>query len=417
MGRPHPGVDRGVVIVGSGMAGAQTAMALRRRKYPGTVTLVGAEAELPYQRPPLSKEYLKGSLEDGGLLLRPAQFWAEHEIELVADVEAVRIDRMAQHITLSDGRKLPYAHLVLALGAENRSLPGVPVPRGVLGLRTIGDARALRARLQHGRELVIVGGGFIGMEVAAAARERGARVTIIEAMDRIMARVLSEEMSQYFSDRHREQGVQILTACEVARFSGDRHVTGVELADGSQLPADTVLIGIGVSPNTELADACGLEVAGGIVVGADLLTADRCISAIGDCALFPDPVSGASHRLESIQNATDQAQQVAKRLTGDGAGYDAVPWFWSNQYDLKLQIAGVAPSGGQSLVRGDPAQGSFSVCRFDGDRLAAIESVNRPADHIAARKLIGTEAARRLSRDQLADPTVPLRSLVLSPVA
>jgi 3-phenylpropionate/trans-cinnamate dioxygenase ferredoxin reductase subunit len=283
----------------------------------------------------------------------------------------------------------------------------------MLGLRTIADASEIGERLQPGTGLVIIGGGFIGMEVAAAARARGANVTVVEALDRVMARVLSPEMSAFFAALHERNGVQILIGRSVERLLGAGHVREVALDNGRHIRADSVLISIGVLPNVELAERSGLAVADGIVVDNRLLTSDPDISAIGDCAYYPCSVSARSQRLESIQNATDHANFVAARLTGGTGDYQAVPWFWTEQYGHRLQIAGVASAAAVSVLRGTPDSGGFSVCRFDGDRLAAVESLDRSADHIAARKLLGTDsAAENVSRTRAADVSVPLKSLI-----
>jgi 3-phenylpropionate/trans-cinnamate dioxygenase ferredoxin reductase subunit len=397
------------------MAGAQTAIALRRLGYDAPVTILGAEDELPYQRPPLSKDYLKGPLDEELLRLRPAQFWRDKGVDVTSCAMVTDIDRERKHVLLADGRPVGYDHLVLATGARNRPLPGAPALADLLALRTIADASGLEKRLRPGTDLVIVGGGFIGMEVAAAARGRGVNVTVVEALDRIMARVLSPEMSAYFASLHELNGVQILTGRFVERFLGDGQVREVALDDGRHVQASSVLISIGVLPNVELAERCGLEVHDGIVVDGRLLTSDPSISAIGDCTYYPCRVSERSHRLESIQNATDHANFVAARLTGGTGDYMAVPWFWTEQYAHRLQIAGVAPAGATSVLRGIPDSGGFSVCRFDGTRLAAVESLDRSADHIAARKLVGTDAAANMSRTQVADVNVRLKSLIPAP--
>lgn len=402
----------GVVIVGTGLAGAQTAIALRQKQYAGTITLIGDELEPPYQRPPLSKEYLKGAVDDAAVRLRPERFWQEKQVELSLGTRVVGVEREARTVTLADNRTIPYEHLVLATGAANRALPNAGELEGVLDLRTILDAQALRPRLRPGLALVVIGGGFIGMEVAAAANERGAHVTVVEALDRIMARVVSPHMSAFFRGLHEDHGVRVLTDRRVERLLGENRVERVLLDDGQELAADLVIVGIGVVPNVELAVQCGLEVADGINVDEHLLTTDPHISAIGDCAYYPCTISGRSHRLESIQNATDQARCIAARLTGDAGPYVAVPWFWTEQYGRKLQIAGAAPAGADAVLRGDPAATGFSVCRFADGRLAAVESVDQPADHIAARKLLASEAAAHVTPDQVADTGIVLKSLI-----
>jgi 3-phenylpropionate/trans-cinnamate dioxygenase ferredoxin reductase subunit len=396
------------------MAGAQTAMALRRHGYVDRIVVVCDEHDRPYHRPPLSKEYLKSvsSANEETLWLRPDQFWQDKHVELILGTAAIDIDRQRKRVELADGTAVTYDHLVLATGARNRRLPGEPAMTGVLDLRTIEHARSLRQRLQPGTSLVVVGGGFIGLEVAAAARAHDVEVTVVEALDRVMARVLSPEMSKFFAALHETNGVRILTNRVVRQLVGDVDVDGVVLDDGERIPATTVLIAVGISPNLELASRSGLEVGDGVVVDHHLLTSDASISAIGDCAYYPCTVSRRTHRLESIQNATDQAQYVAKRLTGEPGAYSAVPWFWTEQHGCKLQIAGVAGADATSVLRGAPGEGGFSVCRIDGNRLVAVESVDHAVDHIAARKLLGSDFARDVSAELLADTARPLKALI-----
>lgn len=392
----------GVVVVGNGMAGATVAATLRTKGYEGPVVLIGDEPHAPYQRPPLSK----GQLVEGGdpQLVRPEAFWADKGVELVSGVRVEAIDRAARTVTLADGRSFAYDDLVLATGARNRELPGAET---ALALRTLDESRALRARIGAGRRLVVVGGGFIGLEVAAAAHEIGTDVVVVEALDRVMSRVVSPEMSAFFEGLHAEAGVRILTGRTVASIA-----EGVVVLDGGErLEADVVVVGVGVVPNVELAAAAGLEVADGIVVDEHLLTADPAISAVGDCAHYPCAITGRRQRLESIQNATDHARAVATRIAGAGEPYAAVPWFWSDQLGRKLQIAGVAAAGAASVVRGDPAAGGFSIFRFADGALVAVESVDAMADHIAARKLLAGGAAASVTPQQVADPSVSLKEL------
>ncbi len=398
-------VAPGVVIVGAGMAGAQAAMALRTKGYEGPVTLVGDETHPPYQRPPLSKAYLVEEDAAGvAVHLRPEAFWADKEIDVLGGARASAIDRAARTVALDDGRELPYAQLVLATGSRNRPLPAA---EGVLALRTLDDAAALRERLGPGRRLVVVGGGFIGLEVAAAARKLDAEVVVVEALDRVMARIVSPELSAFFQALHEREGVRVLTGRRVERAGA----TEVVLDGGEVVAADAVVAGVGVVPNAELAAAAGLAVDDGIVVDEQLRTSDPAIWAIGDCARFPCAVSARVHRLESVQNATDQARHVAAAIAGEPARYAAVPWFWTDQFGRKLQIAGAAPDGALAVPRGAPGEDGFSICRFAGDRLVAIESVDRMADHIAARKLLAGPAAAAVTPAQAADLGVSLKEL------
>jgi len=378
-----------IVIAGGGQAGFQTAMSLRQNGFDGRILLVGDEPGLPYQRPPLSKAYLTGDMSREGLDLRPATFFTKEQIELIADcVDSV--DRQARRVTLRAGGTLAYDHLVLATGARNRllNIEGAD-SAGVHLLRTAADAERLRAALAGAQRAVVIGAGFIGLEIAAGLRKRGIDVTVLEALDRVMARAVTPELSVYFARYHAEDGTRLLFKTGAVRLTqSGGHVDGVVTSDGSVLPADLVVIGVGVVPNVELAAAAGLPVDNGIVVDKHLLTADPHISAIGDCAAFPSIDAGRRVRLESVQNAVDQARCVAARLTGRPHAYGAVPWFWSDQGTLKLQMVGLTQGWTDTVVIGDPAAASFSVLCFAGSRLIGIESVNRPADHMAGRRLL-----------------------------
>ena len=410
-----------VLVLGTGQAGFQVAASLREEKFDGRVVLVGDEPGLPYQRPPLSKAYLTGKADADAVRLRPDRFFAEHRLELRAGERAARIDRAGRRVVLASGEALPYDHLVLALGARNRALP-VPGAEldGVVQLRTLGDAEGLRRRLETTREAVVVGAGFIGLEFAAVAAARGVAVTVVEAADRPMARSLSVAMSAFFRGAHERQGVRFVFGASVVRVlggDGGGRATGVETADGRRFPGDLVLVGIGVVPNAELAADAGLAVADGIVVDERLGTSDPAISAIGDCARHPCRFAAGAGpvRIESVQNAVDQARCVAARLAGRTAPYGAVPWFWSDQGASKLQIAGMAAPHDRAVVRGDPAGGAFSVFCFREGGLAGVESVNRPLDHVLARKLLANGAD--LAPEQAADPGFDLKARAGTPRA
>lgn len=380
-----------VVIVGTGQGGYQLAASLREEGFSGPITLVGEEPGLPYQRPPLSKAYLTGKTDADGLLLRAAPFYAERGIEILAPEQAVAIDREAHLVQLRSGRALPYGHLVLATGARNRLLPvpGADLD-GVFYLRSRQDADLIRARLDGARRVVVVGAGFIGLEFAAVAASLGRDVTVLEALGRPMARALSLPMSEYFQRAHEAAGLKLRFGETVIRITGeDGQATGVETADLDHVPADLVVVGIGVVPNVELAAEAGLALENGIRVDGQLSTADPAISAIGDCVGYPSTFAeGRVVRLESVQNAVDQAKCVAARLAGKPAPYGAVPWFWSDQGAMKLQMVGLTDGHDHAVLRGDPASGAFSVFCYRGDRLLGVESVNRPADHMIARRLM-----------------------------
>lgn len=378
-----------VVVVGAGQGGQQTAASLRERGYTGRITLISDEDALPYERPPLSKDYLKGRVDEARLWLRPATYYVRHAIDLVHGAVS-DIDRAARTVRLADGSAYAYGHLVLATGARPRALdvPGAGL-RGVHTLRTARDAAALRGSLDGARRAVVIGAGFIGLEFSAVARESGCAVTVVEALDRPLARVVGARTAEHFTRLHREAGALLLFGRGVAALHGDRRggVRAVELTDGTRLPADLVLVGVGAVPRTELAAAAGLPVDGGITVDSRLLTGDPRVSAIGDCAAFPQVRSGSRLRLESVQNAVGHARLVAERLTGAPDPYDELPWFWSDQFATTLQIAGVAEGHDTEVVLGDDPD-AFSVLLFRGEELRAVESVNRPADHMAARRLL-----------------------------
>ena len=408
-------VESTIVIVGAGQAGFQTAASLREQGYAGRVVLIGDEASLPYQRPPLSKAHLKLDAEDAQLHFRPDAFFAEKRIELRAPDRVTAIDRATQRVELASGEGVHYDHLVLATGTRPRrpDWPGIEL-RGVQLLRTVEDARQIRALLQSAKKVVIVGAGFIGLEVAATAGAAGLPVTVIEFAERPLKRALSAEMSNHLLRAHQSRGVEFLLGTSVASLDGrDGHVSGVTTTDGRRLEADLVLIGIGVRPNTELAEAAGLAVDDGIVVDAHLQTSDPAISAIGDCARYPSAHHPGAVRLESVQNAADQARAVAARLAGRPAAYDKLPWFWSDQGDLRVQMCGLAQQSDDVVLRGSPETGRFSVLRYCGDRLTAVETVNQPAEHMTLRKILAAGAP--LTRAQAADPAFKLASAL--PVA
>lgn len=401
-----------VIIVGAGQAGFQAAASLRDFGFAGTITLIGDETEIPYQRPPLSKAYLAGATDAADLQLRPSSFFATRDIAMLTGERVTRIDRALGRVAVASGRLYPYDHLILATGARNRMLPGEGgALAGVLYLRTLADAAALKSRLDAAAgRVVVLGAGFIGLEFAAVAARRGVAVTVVEMADRPMARALSPVMSGFFRAAHDAMGVGFRFGAKVVRLEGrDGHVAGVVLDDGQALPADLVVVGIGVVPNAELAADAGLPVSDGIEVDATLATPDPAISAIGDCAFHPSRFGpGASLRIESVQNAIDQGRCVARRITGQPEPYTAVPWFWSDQGPYKLQIVGIASPGDATVVRGDPASGQFSVFCYAGDQLRAVESVNRAQDHMAARRFLARHHGP--TPTEAADPAFDLKA-------
>lgn len=404
-------VQAGVVIVGSGQGGFQVAASLREQGHAGPVTLVGEEPGLPYQRPPLSKGFLLGKTTAQQLELRPAAFYAERDIELLAGERVVAIDRAARIVRLASGATRAYGHLVLATGARPRMprIPGADLT-GVQALRTAADARRLLRRLGTASRLVVVGAGFIGLEVAGVACELGLQVDVLEFGQRAMLRSVSAPVAAFLTDALAKRGVRFHFSTAAEAFEGQQgQVRAVLTNRGDPLAADLVVVGAGVEPDDLLAREAGLQVEGGVVVDANLLTSDPAISAIGDCARFPATYCGQPVRLESVQNAVDQARCVAARLAGKAAPYDKVPWFWSDQGANRLQIAGVAEAGDQAVLRGAVADGKFSVLRLRGGRLTAVESINGAADHMAARKLLAARVM--LTPRQAADTGVKLASL------
>jgi len=402
-----------IVVVGAGQAGLQVAVSLREMGYEGRVVLIGDEPHAPYQRPPLSKGYLLGEIGAEQVMLRPDAFYATHRIELIVGKRAVAIDRGRRLVALEDDSVVPYDHLVLATGARNRLLtvPGADL-RNVLYLRTLREADALRAKMTSAQNAVVIGAGFVGLEFAASAAKQGLNVTVLDVADRPMARAVSKTMSTVFAREHEQLGVRLLFGTQVMRLVGDQgRVRAVETVDGRILNADLVMIGIGVVPNVELAATCDLRVEDGVVVDEHLLSCDPNVSAIGDVAAH---VSHHGHgkrlRLESVQNAADQARCVAARLMGQTAGYQALPWFWSTQAHLQLQMAGLRSSDCEDVVRGDPSSTSLSVFSFREGALACVESLNRPADHMLARRLIAGRIP--VTPQQAADPSVSLKSLL-----
>lgn len=377
----------GVVIIGAGQAGVQVAQSLRQEGFEDSIALLGEELDLPYMRPPLSK----GFIADGNaakISLKPEGFYAKSNIEFLRNTKVVSIDRTEQIVVALDGRQFPYDHLVLATGSRNAAPPVENLDLdGVVFLRTLQDAIKIRERLDHVQNAIVIGGGFIGLEFAGMARKRGIRVTIVEAMSRIMARAVTQETSERVAQTHQQNGVRILTDRYASAILGEDRVSGVALSDGTVIAGDLVLVAAGVKPNSELALDAGLHVSNGIEVDEQFLTSDASISALGDCCCFPEPTSNSRTRLESVQAATDQARAIARRLCGRPEPYQALPWFWSDQGDQKLQIAGLF-TGADSVEVLERDTGGTTIFCFAGDNLIAVETINSPGDHIAARKLL-----------------------------
>ena len=407
-----------VAIIGAGQAGLQVAVSLREQHYDGRVILVGDEPHAPYQRPPLSKAYLLGEAGEAQVTLRPAAFFKQHGIELVTGKRAVAIDRTRRRVGLDDDTAIEYEHLVLATGARNRPLP-VPGAelQNVYFLRTLDEASTLRARMADAKNAVVIGAGFIGLEFAASASKLGLNVTVLDVADRPMARAVSKTMSAVFAREHEKSGVKLSFDTQVIRLLGQEgRVSAVETVDRKLLPADLVVIGIGVIPNVELAATGNLPVENGVVVDEFLQTCDSHISAVGDVAAHPNPYAHLPRlRLESVQNATDQGRCVALRIMGKPARYDALPWFWSFQGNLKLQMAGLPGAGCEEVARGDVNGTALTVFLFREGKLVCVETLNRAGDHMLARKLLANRVA--LTPQQAADPQFDLKSLLPSKAA
>ncbi|GAA0540144.1 3-phenylpropionate/trans-cinnamate dioxygenase ferredoxin reductase subunit [Rhizomicrobium palustre] len=398
-----------IIIIGAGQAGAQAVISLRAEGFLGPITMIGDEAYAPYQRPPLSKAYLMGKFERARLFLKSDSFYEEAGCNLILNASATAIDRAAKTVTLSDGRVLPYGQILIATGTRIRP---IPCPGAELGglfyLRSIADVDALQTAFHPGKKLVVIGGGFIGLEVAAVAAKHGLDVTVFEAMERVMARAVSKQVSDFFEGAHRAAGVKLITSTGVEGFEGEGSVSGVR-AGGQLYPADLVLIGIGVLPNMEIARDAGIECKNGIVVDKFCATNDPAIFAAGDCT-WHENRDGDWMRLESVQNAIDQAKHAALAMVGKPKAYNEVPWFWSDQYDLKLQIAGLTKPGDEVVLRGDPAARKFSVFHLRDGILAAVESVNQPAEYLMGRKLIGEGVKVDVAR--LADTSIAIKNVV-----
>lgn len=404
-------MGNGVVIVGAGHAGGTAAALLRQYGYEDPITLIGDEPIAPYQRPPLSKAWLKGEADADSLALKPESYYAGANIDLRLSASAVEIRRDSHTVVLKNGETVAYDALILATGARARLLdaPGADLD-GVQPLRSAADAEALKARLGPGKRAAIVGGGYIGLEAAASARALGAEAVVIELQPRILARSSSPTLSDFFMHYHQARGVTFELNAGVAGFEGaNGKVTGVKLSDGRVIACDVALVGIGVIPNDDLAKAAGLECANGIVVDDQSRTADQAIYAIGDVTQRPLALYDRSFRLESVANALEQAKQVAAAITGRPAPPPEVTWNWSDQYDLKLQLGGLPFDVDNDVVRGDPASGKFAVFHLKGDLIQSVEAVNAPAEFMAGRQLIGNR--KPVSREKLADPTVSMKEV------
>lgn len=400
-----------VAIVGAGHAGGSAATLLRQYGFAGRITLLGEESEPPYQRPPLSKAWLKGEAKADELYLKPASYYAEHNIELRLGIRVASIDTAGQTIGLTSGETLGYDYLVLATGARARTLP---LPghdlAGILQLRDMADARQLQAALARSRRIGIIGGGYIGLEVAASARALGVEVVVLEREPRLLSRVASEPIATFFRQLHEGHGVHFHFNADIAAFEGqDGQVSGIRFADGSVEACDLLLVGVGAIPNDEMAQATGLHCDGGVVVDDDARTSMPNVFAIGDVSRRPLALYNRMFRLESVPNALEQAKRAACAMTGKAPPAHDVPWFWSDQHGIKLQIAGLPFDADRQVVRGDPASGKFTVFHLQAGRLVAAEAVASPGDFLASKK--GILSGKTVDEAALADPGVPLMPL------
>jgi len=401
-----------VIIIGAGQAGGETAQRLRQGGFEGDVTLIGEEPLAPYQRPPLSKKYLAGELDAERLQLRPPEVYAEEQIALLTGTRAVWIDRANRRVRLEGGRELSYDALVLATGARPRmlKLAGADLA-GSHVVRTVADIDGFKDKFQAGAKLVVIGAGYIGLETAAVARQRGLDVTVIESAVRPLARVTCPEVAGFWLDEHTSKGVRFMLSAQPALIKGVERVTGVRLADGSEIAADLVIAGIGVTPETTLAQQCSLTVEDGIVTDRQCRTADDAIYAIGDCARRPMVhYDNRMARLESVHNAVEGAKIVAAAILGRDPPTEEAPWFWSDQYDLKFQIAGLFQGYDRIVRRGDPAERAFAAFYFKAGRLIAVDAVNRPAEYLGAKLLIQT--GRSVAPAVLEDSSRPMKEIV-----
>jgi 3-phenylpropionate/trans-cinnamate dioxygenase ferredoxin reductase component len=400
------------LIVGAGHGGAQVAMALRQAKFAGTIAMVSDEPELPYERPPLSKDYLCGDKPFERILIRPAAFWAERQVAMLMGRRIVSIDAQAHRASLLDGATIGYGKLVWAAGGAARQLSCTGNQlRGVHTVRSRADVDRMRIELTAAHRIVVIGGGFIGLEVAATLTQLGKHVTVLEALDRVLARVAGEPLSRFYEAEHRSRGVEIRLNTRVACIEGNEgRVCGVRLADGALLPAEMVIVGIGIVPAVEPLIAAGAEGGNGVAVDNHCRTSLADIFAIGDCALHANAFAGGARvRLESVQNATDQANVAARHIAGTPSSYSAVPWFWSNQYNLRLQTVGLSIGHDRVIVRGEPSSRKFALVYLEAGRVIALDCVNSGTDFLQGKALVSERLA--IDATLLADPAISLKSL------
>ena len=411
MSAETPSAD--VVIVGTGHGGAQAAIALRQHGFAGSIMMVGRDSVPPYERPPLSKEYLAGEKPFERLLIRPPQFWTERKVDMLLDTNVRAVDPAAKTLSLSGGGTLSYGTLVWAAGGDPRRLscPGAQLP-GIFAIRDRADSDGIAAAIAAGaRRAVVVGGGYIGLEAAAVLTKLGCEVVLVEMLDRVLARVAGEDLSRFYEAEHRAHGVDVRLGAEIEAVEGEDRVIGVRLAGAETIPCDIVVVGIGIVPSVGALITAGAAGANGVDVDQFCRTSLPEVYAIGDCAAHANPYAGgAVIRLESVQNANDMANAAARAICGDPQPYDAVPWFWSNQYDLRLQTVGLSLGHDATVLRGDPASRSFSVIYLKGGQVVALDCVNKTKDYAQGRKLV--EARATIPPELLLDAETPLKELL-----
>ena len=398
-----------IVIVGGGHAAGQAAASIRQEGFDAELILIGAEPHIPYQRPPLSKQYLAGEQPLDKVLLRPEKFYVDRTIDLRTGITVENIDRDGQFVACSDGSLVAYDQLLLATGSRalRPDLPGIDLG-GIHTLRSIADVDKIRTDMENASHLVIIGGGYIGLEVASVAKSKDMQVTILEMEDRILQRVTHPAMSTFYHELHRAKGVNIKTSSRVTAFVGDGWVNEVVCADGTTVNADLVIVGVGVVPNVELAAEAGLACDNGIVVDERCATGDSAIFAAGDCTNHPNKLLDRRLRLESVPNAMEQSRVAASNLTGGDKKYASIPWFWSDQYDLKLQMVGFSSDADESITRGVPETHEFAMFHYKSGKIIAAEAVNSPREFLVAKQLIG----KFIDPNTLSNPEVDLKSLI-----
>ena len=396
-----------IVIIGAGQAAIQTIMSLRQHGVKDHIIAIGDEKDPPYQRPPLSKKFMTGEIDKERLFFKPESYYSEQNVNLMRGTTVSAIDRNAMCVVLENGQSVAYKTLIIATGSRPRKLaiPGIDQDN-VFDLRSIADVEKIMPLLQTGKNLIVIGGGYIGLETAASASQKGLHVTILEAAPRPLARVADQTISDFYTALHKRNGVNIITNAEIDKIQGDGTVSGVQMKNGDVHKADLIIMGVGIVPNIELAEAAGLNVGNGIIVDENGMTSDINIFAAGDCTYHPNKLLGRHIRLESVPNAIEQAKTIAAKIAGVPVPYHQIPWFWSDQFDVKLQIVGLTDGANTVLLRGNIDEANFARFHFKKEQLIAVEAINRPAEFMAGRQLVDA-AARGLKVDKtiLSDET------------